>query len=116
MIRKFVVVAAGIVFLSGCYYDKEEVLYPDSLSCTTVPAKFSTDIGPLIQTRCAISGCHAAGSTNGPGPLTSYTLIKNAAPEIKVAVVSRFMPRIGTLTPLEIKKISCWVDSGAPEN
>jgi hypothetical protein len=113
---KLVIVAAGILFMSGCYYHKEELLYPDSLNCTTTPARFSTDIAPLIQSRCAISGCHAAGSTNGPGPLTSYTLIKNAAPEIKAAVVSRFMPKTGTLSQLEIKKISCWVDAGAPEN
>ena len=105
-----------IIVLSGCYYDKEEILYPDGLNCGNVPAKFATDINTIIQTRCAIAGCHAAGSTNGVGPLTSYELISSHAVEIKSAVVSGFMPQGSSLTPVQIKAISCWVDSGAPNN
>ena|SRR5436190_20621980 len=43
---------------------------------------FATDVNPIIQSTCAISGCHAAGSFNGPGPLTSYAQIS--------AIVLRF--------------------------
>jgi hypothetical protein len=116
MKRKIISIVAGIIIFSSCYYDKEEVLYPDGLNCGTVPALFANNVNPIIQTRCAVPGCHAAGSTNGVGPLTSYTLIKNAAVQIKAAVVSGFMPRNSTLTPVEIKTISCWVDAGAPDN
>ena len=116
MKKKLLYVLTGIIVVSGCYYDKEELLYPDGINCATVPARFSADVNPIIQSRCAISGCHAAGSTNGRGPLTSYDLIKNAAVEIKAAVVSKFMPQGSSLTPIEIKTISCWVDAGAPNN
>ena len=116
MKRKILFVITGIVFFSSCYYDKEEVLYPDGLNCGTVPARFAANVSPIIQTRCAVADCHAAGSTNGVGPLTNYTLIKNAAQQIKAAVVSGFMPQNSTLTAVEIKTISCWVDAGAPEN
>lgn len=116
MKRKLLFIICGIVFFSSCYYDKEEVLYPDGLNCGTVPARFTTNVSPIIQTRCAIAGCHAAGSTNGVGPLTNYTLIKNAAVQIKAAVISGFMPQNSTLSAVEIKTISCWVDAGAPEN
>jgi hypothetical protein len=81
-----------------------------------VSTSFSANVAPIIQTNCAVSGCHATGSTNGPGALTSYTQIKNAAVQIKQAVVSRFMPQGSSLTNAQIKTISCWVDAGAPNN
>lgn len=107
----------GVGFLlNSCYNDKEELLYPSGANCSTVGAKYTADVSPIIQSRCAISGCHDAGSINGPGELTSFDKIKNAAVQIKSAVVSRYMPQGATLTTAEIKKITCWVDSGAPNN
>ena len=107
---------AGIFLVNGCYYDKEELLYPDYTNCSTLNASYLNNVKPIIETRCAVSGCHDAGSVNGPGPLTSYELVKNAAVEIKSAVVSGFMPQNSTLNATEKKAISCWVDSGAPNN
>ena len=86
---------------------------PASLSCDGVNAKFS-QVSPIIQNSCATgSGCHGNGSTNGPGPLTNFDLIKNAAFSIKSAVVSGRMPKGGSLSAADIKIISCWVDGGA---
>jgi hypothetical protein len=116
MIKKITgVLAVGMLFLYGCYNDKEEILYGSS-TCDGLNASFAADVMPIIQSRCAKPDCHGAGSLNGPGALTSYTQIKNAAPKIKSAVVSRFMPEDGSLTISQIKSISCWVDSGAPNN
>jgi hypothetical protein len=116
MIKKIAgVLTGGILLFYGCYNDKEELLY-GSDSCDGVSISFTTNINPIIQSSCAIPTCHAAGSTNGPGPLTTYTQIKNVAVEIKSAVVSRFMPMNASLTASQIKTISCWVDSGAPNN
>jgi hypothetical protein len=116
MIKKTAFVLTGIILLfNSCYNDKEEILYPGA-TCDGVSTSFSVNVAPIIQTNCAVSGCHATGSTNGPGPLTSYTQIKNAAVQIKQAVVSRFMPQGSSLTNAQIKTISCWVDAGAPNN
>jgi hypothetical protein len=116
MIKKISVVLTGVVLLfNSCYNNKEEILY-GTISCDGANISFATNVFPIIQTSCAVTGCHAAGSTNGPGPLTSYTEIKNAAARIKPAVVSRFMPKVGSLTTSQIKTISCWVDAGAPNN
>jgi hypothetical protein len=116
MIKKIACVLTGVVLLFySCYNDKEEILY-GAITCDGVNTSFAVNVFPIIQTNCAITDCHAAGSTNGPGPLTSYTQIKNAAIEIKSAVVSRFMPKDGNLTIGQIKTISCWVDAGAPNN
>lgn len=109
-------VLAGIIFLfNSCYNDKEEILYPGA-ACDGVNISFAAKVNPLIQSVCAVSGCHNAGSTNGPGPLTNYNQIKNAAVHIKSAVVSGFMPQGSTLTTTQIKTISCWVDAGSPDN
>ena len=116
MIKKITgVLAGGMLLLYGCYNDKEEILY-GATTCDGVNSSFAANVAPLIQSSCAKPDCHAAGSSNGPGALTTYTQIKNAAVEIKSAVVSRFMPMEGSLTPRQIKAISSWVDSGAPNN
>ncbi len=116
MIKKVTgVLAVGIILFYGCYNDKEEILYGAS-TCDGTNASFAADVMPIIQSSCAKPDCHGAGSSNGPGALTTYTQIKNAAPKIKTAVVSRLMPEDGSLTNSQIKSISCWVDGGALNN
>lgn len=116
MIKKISIVLTGCIFLfCSCYNDKEELLYGVS-SCDGVNASFAANVSVIIQTNCALSGCHADGSTNGPGALTSYDKIRNAAVDIKSAVVTRLMPQGSSLTPTQIKTISCWVDGGASNN
>lgn len=90
---------------------------PPPSSCATTPAKFTTDVNPIIQNSCATgSGCHGNGSVNGPGPLTNFDQIKNAASSIKSAVVSKRMPIGGSLSNAQIQSISCWVDNGTSNN
>lgn len=90
---------------------------PPTNSCEGVNAKFTTDIFPLVQTRCATGGgCHGSGSSNGPGEMNNFSQIKNAAINIKSAVESGRMPLGGSLSNTQIQLISCWVDSGSPDN
>jgi hypothetical protein len=116
MIKKIAIVLTGtILLLNSCYNDKEEILYPGA-TCDGVAISFTANVQPIIQSVCAVSGCHATGSTNGVGPLTNYTQVKNASVQIKQAVVSRFMPQGSSLSNAQIRTISCWVDAGAPNN
>jgi hypothetical protein len=116
MIKKISIVLTGSIFLfSSCYNHKEEILYGVS-SCDGVNASYAASVSAIIQTNCAISGCHADGSTNGPGALTTYEKIRNSAVDIKSAVVTGVMPQGGKLTSTQIKTISCWVDGGAANN
>jgi hypothetical protein len=116
MKKKMAGVLTGVILLFyGCYNDKEEILY-GATSCDGINTSFATNVHRLIQSNCAVPECHAAGSSNGPGALTTYSEIRNAAVEITSAVVSRFMPKDGSLTISQIKTISCWVDAGAPNN
>jgi hypothetical protein len=86
-------------------------------TCDGIDSRFSAKVFPIIQASCASSaGCHGNGSTNGPGPLTSFALIRNASAAIKTAVVSGQMPLGGSLTTQEKNAIICWVNSGTPDN
>jgi len=91
---------------------------PDvTVDCSGPARSFITDVSPVFQTSCAInSGCHATGSSNGPGPLLDYSQIFNARGDIRSAVASRHMPLNATLPATQINAILCWIDSGAPNN
>ena len=113
-----VVLSFAIIFASGCSKDNGGGGGGGaSVDCATVTNKaFAADISPITQTICAVAGCHAAGSTNGPGPLTNYTEISNAKARIRTAVSSGVMPQGSTLSAAQKNSIICWIDSGAPNN
>lgn len=115
MKKNLITLLVCLAVFIGCTNDKDELLNPFNGDCTGVDARFSNDVLPIIQANC--QGCHGAGSTNGPGALTNYTEIRNAAVRIKNAVVSGYMPKdAGPLPAEEVRKIRCWVDSGTPNN
>ncbi|MEJ7645712.1 MAG: hypothetical protein WKF87_14050 [Chryseolinea sp.] len=75
---------------------------------------FSASVSTIIQTNCAISGCHVAGQQS-PN-LSSFANIQSNAAGIKSRTASRSMPQGGTLTQAQINTIACWVDDGAQNN
>ena len=107
-----------IIVYTGCSKPVEgQDAPPQQADCNTIDSRFAARVLPIIQNSCATNiGCHAAGSVNGPGALTSYIQISNASAAIKIAVISGAMPRGGTLTADEKNIITCWVNSGAPNN
>ncbi len=84
------------------------------IDCGTV--KFSSNILPLITAKCATAGCHAAGSSNGPGALTNYNQIFTSRTQVANAINSNRMPPGGPLSSGEKLQLSCWIDAGAPNN
>ncbi len=88
-----------------------------SVDCNTVANKaFTADVSPIFQGSCAITGCHEAGSFNGPGPLTNYNEIFNARVAIQSAVSAGRMPKTGSLSLSQKNSVLCWIQSGAPNN
>ena len=87
-----------------------------TVDCGTISTTFSANVSPLIASSCAKSGCHATGSTNGPGPLTNYTQIFNARTQIRANVASGNMPKDATFNATQKATITCWIDAGAPNN
>jgi hypothetical protein len=85
--------------------------------CSGTAKSYVTDVSPLIQSYCASnSGCHASGSTNGPGSLTTFQQVYNARAAIRSSVASGIMPQNTTLSSSQKNIIICWIDNGATNN
>jgi uncharacterized membrane protein len=113
----FAVTLAFLMVLAACTYDKEELVAPSDTTCTSMPAKYSTDIQPIMQSKCAISNCHNAATAAGGHILETYAQVKNAADHImERVVIQKNMPPTGPLPTADINKIRCWINSGAPNN
>jgi len=81
--------------------------------CDTVT--FSKHIGPLVQTNCALSGCHATGEPQIN--LTSYAAVKTIADDgrMRSYVIEgnpEFMPKGGQLSQRDKNFVICWLDNG----
>ena len=107
----FIIVA--LLFLNACTKNPE--ISP--VDCNGPAKSFTNDVNPVIQASCATnSGCHAAGSNNGPGPLLNYSQVFNARSDIRSSVASGHMPMNGSLTATEKNAILCWIENGAANN
>jgi len=104
----------GFIFLTGCYYDKAEQLYPNTgnnTNCDSV-LTYNTGIKTLIDANCA--GCHKPGG-NSPD-LTTFALIKGNITIINQrAITQKNMPLSG-LNTCDFTKLNNWIKAGALEN
>ena len=115
-IPALLILCASLIF-PQCSKDKKNNNSNFTVDCNTVTNKaFAANVSPLIQSRCATSGCHATGSGNGPGALTTYTQISSASSRIRTSVAAGTMPQGSSLTTAEKNSIVCWIDSGTPNN
>jgi len=100
----------------------QTIVVKDNAGCTvnlgiTISRGFSgtswaSDIKPIIETKCSVSGCH-----DGTRPdLRVFANAKANAKNMKSKTQDRSMPKEGSLTDAEIQLIACWVDDGALAN
>lgn len=106
-----------LFILSGCYYDHEETLYPDSCTVPT-QATFSVNVLPLLDQRC--NSCHSGSSPSGGIVLTNYTEVMKSVNNGKlIGSINRnpgFVPmpkNNAKLSDCQIQTIQLWIDSGA---
>jgi hypothetical protein len=79
---------------------------------------FATDIKPILDKSCAISGCHN-GDNGASRNWDVFTNVQVNASNIKTRTTNKSMPPAGSTTALtsnQIKLIACWVDDGAKNN
>lgn len=117
----------SVLMTESCYYNNEDILYPDTAvntPCnTTSAASYNNDIQPLLNASCNSSGCHNTASAVASVILDNYNGVKNQAlngrliGSVKQASGYSAMPRgAGKLNACTISKLQSWVNAGAPNN
>ena len=114
-VKKYILV--GVLYIgSSCAYDNAEELFGEK-ECPPGGTSFSQTIAPIINSNCAVSGCHVNGQQLPT--LETYAQTSSNANKIKNRTSNGTMPPPTsglTLSLEEIEAIACWVDSGSPDN
>jgi hypothetical protein len=126
---KQLIIYAGLIFTmvigtTGCYKD---IILPDAAVDPDGPPQavsFNNDIAPMVNTNCAVAGCHVSGS-HKPYMLTgiSYQEIVNGG------FVNTLVPKESIIYKMingemqqyipsatDRQKIYDWIRNGAPNN
>lgn len=109
-------------FITGCYYDKEDVLNPGNGTCDTIGVTYNGTVVPLLQASGCL-GCHSGGAPSGNISLASFTSVKAAAQNGKLYGAINHspgfspMPQGGNkMSSCNIAKIKAWIDAGSINN
>ncbi|MBC7861788.1 MAG: hypothetical protein IAF38_02365 [Bacteroidia bacterium] len=106
-----------ICFLSFIIYFSCKKKDYKNVDCSALPHTYSANIKPLINSNCAIPGCHVTGFPQGD--FTSYSGVKasvNGGTFADAVLYKKTMPQSGALSKDDRQKIKCWIDEGAPNN
>ncbi len=119
--ERWIISMIMILMLGGCYYDVEEVLYPDEGTCFSGTISYSTDIEPIVSGKCY--ACHSIGSNISTIILEEYDNLKKYADDgsfygaVSHSVGYSPMPQGGAMLPdCDLEKINAWIQDGAPNN
>jgi hypothetical protein len=126
---KRILIVAGIILgivtgLVSCYKD---VILPEAAANPDGPPQavsFATDIAPMVNTKCALSGCHVAGAhkpymTSGGayqeivnGGFVNTLIPKSSILYVKInGEMKEYIPAAS-----DRQKIYDWIRNGAPNN
>ncbi len=104
----------------GCYYDKEEEIYP-MIDCVTSDMSYSSDILPILISDCY--GCHKADANFGNVTLEGYEevlkYVNNGSLLGSINHEGGYSPmpkNSAKLVDCELEKIAAWINDGAPNN
>lgn len=126
--KKIYGVIAGLssLLLVSCYKDKTVVF--DTGAEITRPVSFATDILPIFNTSCSISGCHVSGAktpelsaTNAYTSLTVGNYFNTTTPESSIIYQwmtgkkSTPMP-VGGINKNYNALVLAWIKQGAKNN
>ncbi len=123
----FLALGASLL-LPSCKHELPEVI-DDSGPCLPGVVYFKNDVLPILQSNCAMSGCHDAGSAREGIRLTDYANVMRAGVEAGKSGNSDLYevlvdndpkdimpPPPAKLTADQIKTIKNWIDQGAKNN
>ena len=112
-----------IFFVSACYNDSEELLFPNvtKQSCDTTKVTYGVTIISILSSNCLACHSNSNAVTSGGGfKLQDYTDIKSQASLIYGCIThtnSFPMPKGSQmLDSCSIKQFAIWIRMGTPEN
>jgi uncharacterized membrane protein len=115
-----------ISFLSACYYDHRDQVYPQVVvaTCDTTTVTYSTTVAGIITSNCNV--CHATSVANANGAgivLDNYTSLKTYVSNgrflnsiLQNGQASAMPKNMAKLDACTINKISAWIHKGALNN
>jgi hypothetical protein len=121
--KKILITITSFIFvLQGCYYDKEEILYPSD--CDTTDVTYSLTVTPIINNHCL--ACHGSSNYNSLGgnlnlegynniiiPVNSGALLNAIEHNTGYSPMPKNSPQLSDCDILKIKK---WIEAGASNN
>ncbi len=117
-------VLLATLFLTSCYYDKEDVLYRFSQSnanCDTSIVTYALSVAPIMQSYC--NTCHSTASPSGGWATDTHAGLSVIALNGKLygavshSIGFSAMPKGGnSLSTCDISKIKIWIGAGALNN
>jgi len=126
MIKLFkysLIILLPLTIYYSCYYDKEELLYPQvGSSCDTTNITYKSSISTILGSYCLSCHNNSVASTYGGGiKLQDYADVKANINRIYGSVMHQngysSMPKGGgTLNSCSTRTIKIWIDAGSPNN
>lgn len=108
------------VSTTGCYYDKEEILYPDT-ACDTTTIGYSVSVAPILSSSC--NACHGGNTPSAGIKLDAYAGVKQQVDNGRLFGAITHSPSFSAmpknaakLSTCNIAKIRKWIEAGAPNN
>lgn len=111
-------VMVAIVVLAACSKKKADEAVPETPSTTVTVenVSYANFAKGLFETKCA--GCHANGApASGRWTFSGFSSVRDNSARINnVVLVTKSMPRGGSLTDQELVLLKAWFDRNTPEN
>ncbi|HUM50235.1 MAG TPA: hypothetical protein PK431_00420 [Chitinophagales bacterium] len=121
-----VIVIVSLTVTNACYYDKEDILYPEQPCDTSKTVSYSNDVVPILSVNCY--NCHSLVNApvygenlilEGYVNLRTYMLLEPETLENSINQNGKAlnMPRgAAKLAKCSISDIEIWVKQGARNN
>lgn len=112
-------ICIGTVVFQSCEYNELPEPPPVIEGCPET-ISFANDIKPIIDTSCALTGCHN-GDNGADRNWTVFNNFQSKRANVKDRITRPpgtpgHMPAKGSLTTDQIQTIVCWVDQGGLNN
>lgn len=117
MLHRLLIISA-LLMATACVSDSEEDLVEMTEGQCATTVSFQSEINTIINTSCAIPGCHN-GDNGASRNWTIFSNVEDNAQALRARTTARTMPPPGsgvTITDEEIDLIACWVQQGAQNN